>query len=90
VVSFTPPYLFTLKDRVPWYPFYRRLGGPQSRSGSCGEEKNFLLLPGIKPRLLVSNFMKIRTGVLELLRADMAKLIFLTFFTAANNVREIV
>jgi len=22
----------------PWYPLYRRLGGPQSRCGRCGEE----------------------------------------------------
>jgi hypothetical protein len=26
----------------------RRLGGPQSRSGRCGEEKHFVL-PGIEP-----------------------------------------
>jgi hypothetical protein len=32
----------------PWYPLDRRLGGPQSWSGHCGEEKN-LALPGIKP-----------------------------------------
>jgi hypothetical protein len=30
------------------YPLNRRLGGPQSRSGSCGEEKNLAML-GIKP-----------------------------------------
>jgi hypothetical protein len=29
---------------------YRRLGGPQSRSGRCGVEKNLLLLSGIEPR----------------------------------------
>jgi hypothetical protein len=26
------------------------LGGPQSRSRPCGEEKSILLLPGIEPR----------------------------------------
>jgi hypothetical protein len=26
--------------KVPWYPFDRRVGGPQSRSGRGGEEKN--------------------------------------------------
>jgi hypothetical protein len=31
------------------YPLYRGLGGPQSRSGSCGIEKNLLPLPVIKP-----------------------------------------
>jgi hypothetical protein len=33
----------------PRYPLDRRLGGPQSRSGLCGEEWNFLPLPGIDP-----------------------------------------
>jgi hypothetical protein len=28
------------------------MGGPQSRSGLCGEENNLLPLPGIKTRLL--------------------------------------
>jgi hypothetical protein len=36
----------------PWYPLHRRLGGPQSRCGCCGEKKNFLPLPGIKPQFL--------------------------------------
>jgi hypothetical protein len=30
------------------YPLYRRVGGPQSTPGRCGEEKN-LALPGIEP-----------------------------------------
>jgi hypothetical protein len=33
---------------------HRRLGGPQSRSGRCGVEKNLLPLPGIDPRLSIS------------------------------------
>jgi hypothetical protein len=28
------------RGKSPWYPLYRRLGGPQSRPGCCGEEKN--------------------------------------------------
>jgi hypothetical protein len=38
VVSFTPrpPYTW---EKSPRYPLYRRLGGPQSRSEQCGEEK---------------------------------------------------
>jgi hypothetical protein len=32
------------------YPLDRRLGGLQSRCGRCGEEKNLLPRPGIKPR----------------------------------------
>jgi hypothetical protein len=31
---------FILRPLYPRYPLGRRLGGPQSRSGSCGEEKN--------------------------------------------------
>jgi hypothetical protein len=34
----------------PRYPFYRRLGGPQSRSGHRGYRKNPLPRPGIEPR----------------------------------------
>jgi hypothetical protein len=30
-------------------PLNRRLGGPQSRSESGGEEKNYQLPPGIEP-----------------------------------------
>jgi hypothetical protein len=32
----------------PWYPLDRRLGGPQSRSGIGGEEKNPQPPPGIE------------------------------------------
>jgi hypothetical protein len=36
--------------RDPRYPLYRRLGGPQSRSGHRGKRNNPLPLPGIEPR----------------------------------------
>jgi hypothetical protein len=39
MVSFTPRPLY-LQGRSPRYPLDRRLGGPQSRSGHGGEEKN--------------------------------------------------
>jgi hypothetical protein len=29
-----------LQGKEPHFPLDRRLGGPQSRSGRCGEEKN--------------------------------------------------
>jgi hypothetical protein len=38
VVSFTPRPLYP-RERAPRYPLYRRLGGPQSRSGQHGEVK---------------------------------------------------
>jgi hypothetical protein len=36
--------------KSPWYPLDRRLGGPQSRSGRGGLEKNTQLPPGIEPQ----------------------------------------
>jgi hypothetical protein len=47
VVSFTPRPLYN-QGKIPCYPLDRRLGGPQSRSGRGGEEKNSPLLPGLK------------------------------------------
>jgi hypothetical protein len=35
-----------------WHPLNRRLGGPQSRSGRCGEKKNSQPPPGIEPKNL--------------------------------------
>jgi hypothetical protein len=35
-----------------WYPLDRRLGGPQSRSGRGGEEKNSQPLPGLEPPII--------------------------------------
>jgi hypothetical protein len=39
VVGFMPQPLYP-QEKSPWYALYRRLGGPQSRSGHSGEEKN--------------------------------------------------
>jgi hypothetical protein len=47
VVSFTPRPLYP-QGKSPWYPLDRGLGGPQSRSGRGGEEKNSQPLPGIE------------------------------------------
>jgi hypothetical protein len=47
VVSFTPRLLYT-QEKNPCYQLDRRLGGPQSRSGRGGEEKNSQLLPGLE------------------------------------------
>jgi hypothetical protein len=49
VVSFTPLLLYPRRKSLR-YPFDKRLGGPQSRSGRRGEEKNLALL-GIEPWL---------------------------------------
>jgi hypothetical protein len=53
VVNFTPQPLYT-QGRSPWYPLGRRLGGPQSRSGRGGEEKNSQRLPGLEPPIIQS------------------------------------
>jgi hypothetical protein len=48
VVSFTPRPLYP-QGKSPWHTLDRKLGGPQSRSGRGGEEKNSQPTPGIKP-----------------------------------------
>jgi len=47
MVSFTPRLLY-LQGKTPWYPFDRRLGGPKSRPGRDGEEKNSQPLLGFE------------------------------------------
>jgi hypothetical protein len=37
------------QGKSPWYPLDRRLGGPHSRYGRGGEEKNFRPPPGNEP-----------------------------------------
>jgi hypothetical protein len=47
--SASRPGRFTPRERAPWYPLDRRLGGLQSRSGRGGDEKNSQVTPGIEP-----------------------------------------
>jgi hypothetical protein len=47
VVIFTPRPLY-LEGKILRYPLDRRLGGPQSLSVHCGEEKNPQPLTGLK------------------------------------------
>jgi hypothetical protein len=51
VVSFTPQPLYP-QGRSPWYPLDTRLGGPQSRSGRGGEEKNSQPVPGLETPII--------------------------------------
>jgi len=37
-----------LQRKSPWYPLDRRIGGPYSHSGHCGEERNPQPPPGIE------------------------------------------
>jgi hypothetical protein len=50
-VSFTSRTLYP-QGKNPWYPLDRRLGGPQSRSGRGGEEKNSQPLPELEPSII--------------------------------------
>jgi hypothetical protein len=40
------------QGKSPWYPFDRRLGGPQTRSGRGREEKNSQLLLRLEPPII--------------------------------------
>jgi hypothetical protein len=51
MVSFTPRPLYP-QGNSPWYPLDRRQGGPQSRPGHGGEEKNSQPPPGIEPPII--------------------------------------
>jgi hypothetical protein len=51
VVSFRRRPLYP-QGKSPWYPLDRRLGGPQSRSGHGGEQKNSQPLPGVEPPII--------------------------------------
>jgi hypothetical protein len=50
--STSRPGRFTPRERTPGTPFDRRLGGPQSRSGRGGEEKNSQPLSGLEPTII--------------------------------------
>jgi len=47
MVSFTLRPLHP-QGKIPWYQLDRRLGGPQSRSGRGGEDKNFAASAGTR------------------------------------------
>jgi hypothetical protein len=49
VVGFPPQPIYP-QGKSPFYTLDRRLGGPQSRSGRGGEEKNSQPSPGSNPR----------------------------------------
>ena len=63
------------------HPLERRLCGSQSRSGCCGEEINFLSLPGIEPQFL-------RRLVCKLVTRPTALHRFLTWEVAVSTVSK--
>jgi hypothetical protein len=50
--SYSSMQLLSLQRKSHQYPLNRSLGGPQSQSGWCGEEKS-LSMPQIEPRFSV-------------------------------------
>jgi hypothetical protein len=60
---------------LPQYPLYRRLSEPQSRSGSCGEHTNLLLLPVIELRFLgrlARSLVDIQTGLPQFIHSNIS------------------
>jgi hypothetical protein len=64
VVSFT---LWPLYPQGNRYPLDRRLGGPQSRSGRGGEEKNSQHLLGHEPLIMQTVTQRYTTELSQLL-----------------------
>jgi hypothetical protein len=51
VFSFTLRPLYP-QGKIAWNSLDRRLGGPQSRSGCCGEDEDSQPLPGLEPPII--------------------------------------
>jgi hypothetical protein len=75
----TPPFLTLALDgghfttgKEPWSALIRIIGGPQSWSEHYGEEKNLLLLPGIKPQQGTSSYIILQYGIaIPIITADL-------------------
>jgi len=50
--SASRPWAPYTHGKSPWYPLERRMGGPESRSGQGGQEKNFQPLPVLEPPII--------------------------------------
>jgi hypothetical protein len=69
VVSFTHRPLYP-QGKSPWYLLDRRLGGPKSRSGRGGEEKNSQPLPGLEPPIIqpVSELSQLLNEIINIMK----------------------
>jgi hypothetical protein len=67
VVSFTSQQLYPQRKN-PWHPLDMRLGGPQSRSGLVGDEKNSQPLPGLEPPIIQSVAQRYTTELSQLIQ----------------------
>jgi hypothetical protein len=68
VVSLTPRPLYP-QGKSPWYPLDGRRGGPQSRSGLGGVEKNSQPLSGLEPPIMQPVAQRYTTELSRLLLA---------------------
>jgi hypothetical protein len=59
-----------LPGKSPWNPLYKRLGGPQSRFGRGGEEKNSHTLPGLESPIIQPVAQRYTTELSRLLPCD--------------------
>jgi hypothetical protein len=66
--SASRPSLFTPQGKSFWYPLDRRLGGPQSRPGRGGEEKNSQPLLGLEPPIIQPVAQRYTTELSRLLK----------------------
>jgi hypothetical protein len=71
VVSYTPWTLYS-QGKSPWYPLDRRLGGPKSRFGNGGEDKNSQPLPGLEPPIIQSVAQRYTTELFRFLIANIS------------------
>jgi len=59
--SASRPDHFTHREKAPGIPLDRRLGGPQSRCGRGGEEKNSTVSKAVQNTVLLYSFVKMGT-----------------------------
>jgi hypothetical protein len=86
VVGFTPQPLYP-QGRNPWYPVDKRLGGPQSRYGRGGEEKNSQPLPVFEPPI-IQPVAQLYTTELFWLMMMMMMMMITKFVILQDNIKK--
>jgi hypothetical protein len=85
VVSFMPRSLYP-RGNSHHFPLDTRLGGPQRRSGHCGEEKSVLSLSGIEPWSSSPQLVVIPTELSRLLFKHKTMIISFPTVTIADDM----
>jgi hypothetical protein len=90
VISFTSRPLYP-QGKNPWYPLDRILGGPQSRSGRGGEEKNSSPRRESNPRTpSVNCYSTVSKKIVVSLLNCVLRLLFLREFQRDCSVEEFI